>query len=102
MAVKREILIKARNLSLKSAGVPLRVVVATKTNAQMGMIAWVEDKSRDPYFHDVGRNQKSYNPKERFVVRVIVREDGVFKTLVRQTNSFSTLPAAKTYMAYLM
>ncbi len=59
MAVTRETLIQARNRALKRRGIPLKAVIATKTNTAAGLIAWaarysVEDQwyrdARDAYY----------------------------------------------------
>jgi len=53
MAVTRETLIQARNRALKRRGIPLKAVVATKTNTAAGLIAWAARYSvEDPWYRD--------------------------------------------------
>lgn len=67
MAVTRETLIQARNRALKRRGIPLKAVIATKTNTAAGLIAWaarysVEDQwyrdARDAYYGLSGKAPK--------------------------------------------
>src|SRR5690606_18759308 len=95
MVVKRETLIKARNQTLKDQWIPLKAVVATRTNPARGRIAWVTDTQKNPWYRDAYLGGRSNHPR-RYDCEVAQYEKGTLKVVAMR--SVQTLAEAKEYL----